>query len=436
MHVLFIHPNFPAQFGHLAAHLATKLGWQCTCLTSIDTTHLKLPFTHINYNINPGTPQPKVFYNPNSLDGMLQHLTSVYSGLKSVPQVQPDLVVGHISYGTLLFLRNLYDCPFVGYYEMLPAPFWGDGLILRKEYPPPEGVRLFNATYHALTYLHLHAIDAGYTPTRFQLSTAPPELQYKLRVIHDGIDTETFVPNELPRPYNFRGIHIWGGTPVVTYVSRGLESIRGFDIFMKAARRIQRERPDTIFLIAGDERTNYGHELHHTGLLPQSQWKNPNQPEAVSFKQHVLKQCNFEHDYDTSKFHFLGLIPTLDLITLYQLSDVHFYLTAPFVLSWSMLQAMSCGCAMVGSATPPVEEVITHGVNGLLADFYNPDDVASKALTILADPKRHQPLREAARQTVIDQYSVDKCLHQLIGFFEEQVRTYQSKKNVLDVSAR
>jgi glycosyltransferase involved in cell wall biosynthesis len=409
MHVLFIHPNFPAQFGHLAAHLSTKLGWQCTCLTSIDTTHLQMPFTHINYKTKPG-PQPKVFYNPSALDGMLEHLTAVYAGLKGVPQLKPDLVVGHVSYGTLLFLRNLYDCPFVGYYEMLPAPFWGDGLILRKEYPPPEAVRLFNATYHALTYLHLHAIDAGYTPTHFQLTTAPPELQYKLRVIHDGIDTETFRPAPIDRPTNFRGIDIPAGTKVVTYVSRGLESLRGFDIFMKAAGRILREHPNTIFLIAGDERSNYGHELHHTG--------------GKSFKQFVLEKC----DFDLSRFHFLGLIPTADLLTLYRLSDVHFYLTGPFVLSWSMLQAMSSGCALVGSATAPVQEVIEHGKNGLLADFYDADGLADQALTILRDPAGTQPLRDAARETILERYALGLCLDQLVKFFEHQVANYKSQK--------
>jgi glycosyltransferase involved in cell wall biosynthesis len=296
MHVLFIHPNFPAQFGHLAAHLATRLGWQCTVLCSIDTTHLQLPFTHINYKIKPG-PQPKVFYNPDSLNGMMEHLVAVYSGLKSVPQIQPDLVVGHISYGTLLYLRNLYDVPFIGYYEMLPAPFWGDGLILRKEYPPPEGVRLFNATYHALTYLHLHAIDAGYTPTHFQMSTAPKELQYKLRVIHDGIDTEVFKPGTIEKPTSFRNVDIPAGTKVVTYVSRGLESIRGFDIFMKAAERVAKERSDVIFLIAGDERTNYGHELHHTG--------------GKSFKQFVTEKCDLEF---LSRCYLFGFFTPYDFV--------------------------------------------------------------------------------------------------------------------------
>jgi glycosyltransferase involved in cell wall biosynthesis len=258
--------------------------------------------------------------------------------------------------------------------------------------------------------LHLHAIDAGYTPTNYQLSTAPPELRYKLRVIHDGIDTEVFKPEPIAKPTTFRDIAIPAGTKVVTYVSRGLEALRGFDIFMKAAERIARERSDVIFLIAGDERTNYGHELHHLG--------------GKTFKQHVLEKC----EADLSRFHFLGLIPTLDLITLYRLSDLHFYLTGPFVLSWSMLQAMSSGCVLLGSRTPPVEEVLVDNKNGLLEDFYDSEGLARRALQVLADPAGHQYLRDAARQTILDKYALNICLGQLVSFFEEQVAKYAAKK--------
>jgi glycosyltransferase involved in cell wall biosynthesis len=179
---------------------------------------------------------------------------------------------------------------------------------------------------------------------------------------------------------------------------------------MKAAGKIQREHPDVIFLIAGDERSNYGHELHHTG--------------GKSFKQFVLEKC----DFDLSRFHFLGLIPTTDLLTLFRLSDVHFYLTGPFVLSWSMLQAMSTGCAMVGSATSPVQEVIEHEKNGLLADFYDWEGLADQSLRILRDPAGMQPLRDAARKTIEDRYALNLCLDELVGFFESQVANYKSQK--------
>jgi glycosyltransferase involved in cell wall biosynthesis len=300
----------------------------------------------------------------------------------------------------MLYLRNLYPCPFVGYYELLPPPFWSDGMVLRKEFPPPENVRLFNATYHAFTYQHLHAVDAAYTPTSYQLSTAPPELRHKLRVIFDGVDANFFQRRSVPRPAHFRGLTIGPDTRVVTYVSRGLESARGFDLFMKMARRISQEVPDVLFLIAGDERTNYGHELHHIG--------------KQSFKQYVLSQDK----YDLSKFQFLGLIPTTELPTLYSLSDLHVYLTVPYVLSWSMVQAMACGCVILGSATPPVQEFLDDGVHGLLADFYDVDGLTERALRVLRDPGQYRSLGEAARARVLERYELSLCVSQLVQFFQ------------------
>ncbi len=404
MHVMFIHPNFPAQFGHLAQYLATELHWRCTFVTSIDTTHLQLPFVHVNYKVREG-PQPKVFYNPGTLQELLDHMAAIYKGLRNTPSLRPDLVVGHMSYGTMLYLRNLYPCPFVGYYELLPPPFWGEGLVLRKEYPPPEGIRLFNATYHALTYLHLHAVDAAYTPTQYQLTTAPPEMRHKIRVIFDGVNTDFFQRRPLPRPFEFRGRTIGPNTRVVTYVSRGLESIRGFDVFMKVAKRIYQEVPDVVFLIAGDERTNYGHEAFYL--------------QGQSFKQYVLAQ----DQYDLDKFVFLGLIPTTDLVTLYCLSDLHVYLTVPYVLSWSLVQAMACGCTILASATAPVQEVIDHGTHGLLAGFDDVDALAEEALKVLRDPAAHRPLGEAARQRVLERYELKRCTAQLVKLFEQTAGT-------------
>jgi glycosyltransferase involved in cell wall biosynthesis len=412
MHVMFIHPNFPAQFGHIANYLATQRKWQCTFVTSVDTTRLQLPFTHINYKVKDG-PQPTVFYNPSDVKDLFDHMAAIYRGLRGTPQVRPDLVVGHTSYGTMLYLRLLYpQARFVGYFELLPPPFWGDGLILRKEYPPPEGVRLFNATYHTLTYLHLHATDACYTPTRYQLTTAPQEMQHKIRVIFDGVDCDFFKRRTLPRPTTVRlghagretAVTIGPNTRVVTYVSRGLESIRGFDLFMKAAKRIYQAHPDVLFLIAGEERTNYGHELHHL-------------PKGLTFKQWVLAQ----DEYDLTKFRFLGNIPPDHLVNLYSLSDLHLYLTVPYVLSWSLMQAMATGCTILGSATAPVQEVIEPDVNGLLADFYDVDGLAEQAIRVLGEPEAYRHLGTAARQHILEKYELKLCTKQLIQLFEEVV---------------
>lgn len=403
MHVLFIHPNFPAQFGHIANFLATQMGWRATFATSIDTSHLNLPFAHVNYKLKPG-PTPKTFYNPGSLQGLLDHLAAIYRGFRSRPDFKPDLVVGHMSYGTMLYLRNLYDCPFIGYYEFLPPPFWSEGLVLRKEFPPTEESRLSNSIYHTLTYLHLHMVDAAYSPTHFQRSTAPKELQHKIRVIFDGIDTEFFQRRTVPRPCKFRGIEIPADMRVITYASRGLESVRGFDIFMKVAARICRERQDVLFLVAGDERTNYGHEKPYIG--------------QQTFKEYVLSQG----DYDLSRIHFLGRIPIDDLVTMFSLSDVHMYLTVPYVLSWSLLQSMSCQCRIVGSRTPPVQEAITHRVHGLLADFDDVEQLAAQCLELLDDAELSQRLGNAARRRVELTYEKRICIEQLVKLFREHAR--------------
>jgi glycosyltransferase involved in cell wall biosynthesis len=401
MHVLFIHPNFPAQFGQLAEYLVTRRGWQATYLTSVDTTALNLPFNHVNYRLNDG-PQPKSFTNPDTLQGLTDHLLAIYRGMRNAQQLpRPDLVVGHMSYGTMLYLRNLYQCPFIGFFELYPPPFWTDQMILRREFPPTEGVRLFHSTYHALTALHLLMVDGAYTPTAFQKSTAPPEFRNKITVLHEGVPTDLFQGRRMVRPTTFHNIPIGPQTKVVTFVSRGLESVRGFDIFMKMAARVAQEIPDVLFLIAGTDKTFYGHEQLHIG-------------QQQSFKQYVLSQG----EYDPQKFHFLDFIDLKELATLFNLSDLHVYLTVPYVLSQSLIQAMASECLILSSATAPVQEVIKDGHEGLLVDFYDVDALTRRALEMLRSPDDFLPLRQAARERALREHDRLKCLEATAQFFQ------------------
>ena len=152
------------------------------------------------------------------------------------------------------------------------------------------------------------------------------------------------------------------GTRVVTYVSRGFESMRGFDIFMRSAKLIEEQYPDVVFIIVGTDRIAYGGDESYT--------------DGKSFKEWVLAQDS----YDLSKFHFVGRLPAAELGPLLAATDLHIYLTVPFVLSWSMMDAMSCGAVVLGSATSPVKEMIRDGENGLLADFFKPEEFADKAV--------------------------------------------------------
>jgi glycosyltransferase involved in cell wall biosynthesis len=229
-------------------------------------------------------------------------------------------------------------------------------------------------------------------------------LQYKIQVIHDGIDTEFFQRRPVARDVPFHNVRIGPNTKVVTYASPGLESWRGFDIFMQVADRLSRQFDDIVFLIAGEELTQYGHEGRV--IAPHS------------FKEHVLSRGN----YDLSKFHFLGRIQPSDLVTLFSLSDVHVYLTVPFVVSWSLLQAMSTECTIIGSNSPPVAEVCLDNTHGLLADFYDVEGLTARAAEALRDPKRARQLGAAARAQVVERFEQRRCLGQLVSFFEDTAR--------------
>ncbi|MGL4554946.1 MAG: glycosyltransferase [Gemmataceae bacterium] len=399
MRPLFIHPNFPGPFALVAQYAATKLGWPSTLLTAVDTRHLTLPFAHVNYRLKDDVPAPATFTNPDSLLGLLDHLAAIYRGLRQAPQLRPDLVVGHLSYGTMLYLRNLYPCPFLGYFELYPAPFWGDGLVLRKEFPPTESVRLSNATYHALTLMQLHAVDAAYTPSETQLAMVPAELRSKVRVIPQGVDCQIFQPR--PRPAKLGDRAVGPETKVVTYASRGLESVRGFDIFMAVAKRIAERVPDVLFLVIGTEATVHGYEGLHIG--------------KQSFKQWVLSR----DQYDLSRFAFLGLPPADQLPAVYNLSDLHVHLTVPHVPSVSLLQAMASGCPILGSDTPPVREYVEDGVHARLAGFDDVDGLTAKALELLARPEQARQLGREARLRVLESYEQTRCLKALTDFYLE-----------------
>jgi glycosyltransferase involved in cell wall biosynthesis len=187
---------------------------------------------------------------------------------------------------------------------------------------------------------------------------------------------------------------------VVSYATRGMESMRGFDIFMKAAKKLADRRKDVIFLIAGQDRVCYGGDERFTG--------------GKSFKEWVLSQDS----YDLSRFQFLGLIPPTELAKLFSVTDVHVYLTVPFVLSWSLVDALACGATVLASDTPPVREMIQPGVNGVLFDFFNPDALAELAHQLLDRKEQYQVLGRQAAALIRQRYSIDVCLPKMVELYE------------------
>jgi glycosyltransferase involved in cell wall biosynthesis len=267
----------------------------------------------------------------------------------------------------------------------------------RPEFPSTELDRLRARMRNAMILIDATTCTLGYTPTEFQRSLFPETIRDSLEVVHDGIETDIWYPMEHDRTVN--GESFGEETRLVTYVARGFESMRGFDQFVRSAKVLCDRRPDVTFLVVGKEETHYGNDKKHFG--------------EAGIKQRIFEETGA----DESRFRFLGTLPREELARVLSMSDAHLYLTVPFVLSWSMLNAMACGAPVVGSATPPVEEVITDGENGLLVDFHDPEAIADGLDRVLEDHELASRLRANGIETVRERYALDVTFPKLEELF-------------------
>ena len=402
MHVLFVHRNFPAQFGHIASRGARERGWTATFVSE------KPPGSAGGVNNIQYAPRGSATEGTHVLSRTFEngiwHAAGVYEALRPVQAaVRPDLIVGHSGWGSTLLLRQLYpDVPVINYFEYFYRPTDSD-LDFRPDFPVAEIDRLRSPARNAMILLDLEYCAAGYSPTEYQRGLMPTAYQDKLRTIHDGIDTGFWQPaeNGFGEERQIGSLKLGPQEKLVTYVSRGLEMMRGFDVFMKAAKLMVERDPDIRVVVVGSDEVAYGGDLRYTG--------------GSSFRDHVLPQ----DDYDLSRIHFVGRVRPEQLSRLLGMTDLHIYLTAPFVLSWSCLDAMSCGAPMLCSDTAPVREVISDGKNGRLVDFFDHEGIAEAAREMLTDPAAsRENYGQAARQTVLENYALDVTFPRMADFYE------------------
>jgi glycosyltransferase involved in cell wall biosynthesis len=402
MHVLFVHKNFPAQFGHIAAYLAAHEGFQCTFVSEREPGESG-GVRRIQYKVGGGA-TAATHYCSRTFENYTWHSHAVYETLKAHPEVRPDLVVGHSGFGSTVFLADLYECPIVNYFEYYYRSRNSD-MDFRSEFPlrPIDCLRC--RTRNAGILVDLQTCAAGYCATQWQRSLFPSEYAHKLETIFDGIDTDFWrrLPDAPQEPRRIGDREIPSGVKIVTYVSRGFESMRGFDIFMKIAKRLCELRRDLLFVCVGSDRVCYGGD--------------ENRLEGETFRQHVLAQ----DDYDPARFLFTGHVRPVELLRILNLSDLHVYLTVPFVLSWSLMNALACGCTVLASNTAPVREMIEAGRNGLLADFYDVDGFVRQALEVLDDPPAYRPLGARGMEIVQQQYSLRVALPKMLDLYRRVV---------------
>ena len=252
--------------------------------------------------------------------------------------------------------------------------------------------------YEALKNSHLltelYSCDRGIVPTKWQYQQIPDEFHSKLSVIHDGIDTRFFKPDHKAKI----NLPIPADAEIVTYTTRGLEEYRGFPQFMEAVAILLKKRPNCHFVIAGDDFVHYGAKL----------------PDGQNFRELMVKKL----DIDLSRVHFTGFLPYAEYLKILQASWAHIYLTFPFVLSWSMLEAMSTECLLIASNTPPVLEMVEDNKNGFLVDFFSPQELADRIEDVLNNRKKLGHIRKAARKTIVKNYELRNCLAKQLDFLD------------------
>ncbi|HEV8640688.1 MAG TPA: glycosyltransferase [Methylomirabilota bacterium] len=387
MQILFVHPNFPAQFGHIASRLAARHGVECVFL-SRTADGPRDGIRCLRYALRGGATRAN-HYCSRTFENAVWNAHAVYEACKAAPGLRPQLIVGHSGFGSTVFLQELYDCPIVSYFEYYYRPH-GTDMDFRPDFPPRESEYLRAHARNAMILLDLEACAAGYAPTRWQWSLLPTAWAPKVEVIHDGIDTAAWQRRPVLRRIGAEWVD--ETTRIVTYVSRGLEAMRGFDIFMRVASRIAAAVPNVLFVVVGSDRIHYGNDARHI--------------KTRSFREHVLRA----EQPDLRRFRFLGTVPAGQLADLLSLSDLHVYLSVPFVLSWSLLNALACECTVLASDVAPVREVISQGQTGLLAEFFDVEGLASQAIQVLKDPPAWRKLGTAGRALVEDRYSLEASL--------------------------
>lgn len=400
MHIVFVHQNFPAQFGQIASYLVRKHGCRCT-FVSEQPAGIIDGIEKIHYRIEGGA-TAHTHYCSRSYENAIWHSHAVYNALKARPDIRPDVVVGHSGFLTTVFLRELYDCAFINYFEYYYLTR-GSDMDFRPDFPYPEINMLRARARNAVLLLDLENCDRGYSPTHWQRSRFPTVFHDKIHVIFDGIDT-SFWQSLQGVSLGVQGRILSPETRLVTYVARGMESLRGFDVFMKFAKRLYERRQDVVFLVVGSDRICYGGDADFTG--------------KQSFKEWVLAQ----DQYDLSRIIFAGQLSPLDLAKLLSISNLHVYLSVPFVLSWSLLNALACETTVLAADTAPVREVIEDGKNGLLVDFFDLDRMVELAMRVLDAPRDYKHLGKSGRELVRSRYSLEVCLPQMLDLYHEAMR--------------
>ncbi|MCW1918933.1 glycosyltransferase [Rhodobacter sp. KR11] len=402
MKLLFVHQNFPGQYLYLAPEMK-KRGHECLALTDFTNTRDSaipvLKYKHEAPKVDPAVTRLGRNYTQMSDRGVT--VARACLQLRQSKGYVPDVIFGHSGWGETLFLKEVWPEAKLLIYAEFYYRGRGADVGFDPEFNPPNFDQVMIAQGRAghLGQSLLHA-DAGLAPTEWQASTFPPPLRRMIKVIHDGVNTDVMTPNPAAAVTLPDGRILRAGDEVLTFVNRNLEPYRGYHTFMRALPEVLAARPQAQVVIVGGDEVSYG-----SAPKDRKGWKD-------------LILSEVQDRLDMSRVHFMGKVPYDQFVSIMQVSRAHAYLTYPFVLSWSMIEAMSAGAHVIGSATAPVTEVIRDGVNGSLVDFFDVPGWSAKLTDALARPEAYEAVRISARRTALDRYDQRILLPQMIDWVE------------------
>lgn len=387
--ILLVHPNFPGQFRHLATQWAHRSDLRVVGLGSLHSPGIP-GLHHLRYRASEHKRQAHPYLQ--TMDQAVrngQAAARAYLHLKKRGFI-PDVVLAHPGWGDTLYLRDVFpDARLIHFCEWYYNAHGAD-VNFDPEFKCTLNDHARIRTRNALHALNLTLCDEGVSPTAWQRSVHPPIFQPRIQLVHEGIDTERLGPDPMAYLTLPDGTRLKAGDPIITYVARNLEPYRGIHHFLRALSIVQKRHPTCHALIVGGDAVSYG--------------ERPK--DARNWREKLTQKIQL----DPKRTHFLGQLPYDAYRRVLQVSAAHIYLTYPFVLSWSMLEAMASGCLVIGSDTAPVREVLRHGENGWLVDFFDDSAMAEQIVMVLDDPAAQAALRRQARAEMLMQYSLRRGL--------------------------
>ena len=404
MRILFVHQNFPGQFKHLAPALANNPEHEVVAMAINQKASQFGGVRVVNYKPTRGS-------TPNMHPWVSDFETQAIRGeaaFRAAMEMKkqgfyPDVIIAHHGWGESLFMKDVWPDAKLGIYCEFFYHSEGCDVGFDPEFSETDPsdacrLRLKNVT----NLLHFQTADAGISPTHWQASTFPDTFRDKISVIHDGIDTDVIKPEPGVSLTLNSSLTLTKKDEVITFVNRNLEPYRGYHTFMRALPAIQKQRPNARIIIVGGDDVSYGKRPEGG-----QKWRD-------IFLNEVKDQL------DMSRIHFVGYIQYQHFIPLLQLSTVHVYLTYPFVLSWSLLEAMSVGCSIVASDTQPLHEAIKHNETGRLVNLFDAKALSDEVVALLGDADERKRLGENARDFAVKNYDLKTvCLPRQLAWAEQ-----------------